>query len=311
MQTIEQLREEGANTLRHLVESNNIKNYFLTLTEINKNEIEKKFNDIATKLDNYRDLLRGISIDYFGDGNFFKGNDNKSQLLTSDKNRAYFFDIFENETVFLKKLHSQDAVTKEEFLTFFYYNFVTALMNWSVFLGSYLEVHIELYNSFVRNNVFENIDEQKAKMKDLLCRYEKIIKFTKDFENNYATKFNYEVENFDIRRYLIYHIYIRHIKDTQIDTKDGAKNATCFPDDFNNEKLCNLLITILNKPHFSKLGHKTDAVYVYHEEQIYTVVFRDNLIHSFFPNEKKAITKLPDRYKKGGSKEIINLAEVS
>ncbi len=49
MQTIEQLREEGTKKLRELVESNDIKNYFLNLTEINKNEIENKFNDIACK----------------------------------------------------------------------------------------------------------------------------------------------------------------------------------------------------------------------------------------------------------------------
>jgi hypothetical protein len=305
MQIIEQLREEGANKLRELVESNDIKNYFLNLTKINKNEIEEKFNDIAKKLGVYRNLLREIYIDYFGDGKFSKGNGDEGQLLYSVENRAYFFDIFENETAFLKKLHSSNKATKEEFLTFFYYNFVTALMGWSEFLGSYLEVHIELYNSFVRNEAFENSDEQKAKMEDLLHRYGKIIDFTDDFENNYATKFNDEVENFDIRRYLIYHIYIRHIEETQID-----ESGTCFPKDFDNEKLCNLLITILNKPHFSELGNKNAAVYVYHEEQIYTVVFRGNLIHSFYPNEKKAITKLPDRYKEGGSKEVINLKEV-
>lgn len=303
MQIIEQLREEGANKLIELVESNDIKNYFLNLTKINKNEIEEKFNDIAKKLGVYRNLLREIYIDYFGDGKFSKGNGDEGQLLYSVENRAYFFDIFENETAFLKKLHSSNKVTKEEFLTFFYYNFVTALMGWSEFLGSYLELHIELYNSFVRNRAFENIDGQKAKMEKLLRRYGKIIDFTDDFENNYATKFNDEVENFDIRRYLIYHIYIRHIKDTQIDV------ATCFPDDFDNEKLCNLLITILKKPHLSNLGDKI-AVCVYHEKQIYTVVFRGNLIHSFYPNEKETITKLSKEYKEGGKKQIINLKEV-
>lgn len=304
MQINEKLLLEGIEKLQSLVEENKVKDLF-TSSKIKsgKNEIEEVFNNIAKELAPHREQLTLLYKHY----DFLR----KQQMpLTPINPYAYYYiaNTYLEETSFLDKFHNFLEITENDFLHFLYNTFVLDLMCWSKFLGSPLELHLELLFSFKKLWNDERVCENKIKLKEksdiIVMRYKKILDNVADFEENYYKNLYDQISQFQIEKYLIYHIYIRHIKDTQIDT-----SGTCFPDDFDNEKLCNLLITILKKPHLSNLGNKI-AVCVYHEKQIYTVVFRGNLIHSFYPNEKETIIKLSKEYKEGGKKQIINLKEV-
>jgi hypothetical protein len=315
MQRNEQLRLKGIEKLQSLVTQHNVQDLFTSSViyrehkpqegiEGTKNKIERIFNDIAKELSPYREQLTLLYKDY----DFLIKNGMPLAPINPPA-YSYIANTYQSGRLFLHKFHNLLEITEHNFLHFLHNTFILDLMCWSKFLGSPLELHLELLYSFKKIWNDEKLCENKIKLKEesdkIVRRYGKIVSSVEDFGKNYLTNLGKQISQFQIEKYLIWHIYIRHIEETRID-----ETGNCFPKDFDNEKLCNLLITILNKPHFSALGYKTAAVYVYHEEQIYTVVLRDNLIHTFFPCYSEKITKLPPKHKEGGGKKIINLDEV-